>query len=207
VIRDERFDFVRVYEGWFVVKFTLMKLSLLSILIGGVMCVPQVYGLLQPARLAAAARRFPRQVGLGVVLMLVATGWFLYIVNNECLADFAAYKPFMLAGFGAVGVLSCIFVQDYLAARGLAVLLLLLAKTMVDTGRGHLGESPYVVLFQGLAYLFVVAGIWITVAPWRLRDFIRWFTANETVIRVGCGVRLAIGLGLVTLGLTAFRGM
>jgi len=207
ILRVERIDFVRVYEGWFVVKFTLMKLSLLSILIGGVMCVPQVYGLLQPARLAAAARRFPRQVGLGAALVLLATGWFLYIVNNECLADFAAYKPYMLVGFGAVGVLSCLFVQDFLAARGLAVLLLLLAKTMVDTGRPHLGESPYVVLFQGLAYVYVVAGIWITIAPWRLRDFIQWFTRNDTIVRVGCGFRLAIGLGLVTLGLTAFRGM
>ena len=204
---DERFDFVRVYKGSFVLKLEPMKLSLLSILIGSVICVPQVYGLLRPADLAAKARRFPRQTSVGIALMLVATAWFLYIVNNETLADFEQYKTLMLAGFGAVGVLSCIFVQDFLAARAVAVLLLLLAKTMVDTGRMHLGESPFVLAFQGLAYVYVIAGIWITVAPWRLRDFINWVTANETIIRIGCSVRLLVGLFFVALGLTAFRGM
>jgi len=184
-----------------------MKLSLLSILIGAVLSVPQVYGLLRPADLAARARRLPRHTSLGVVLMLLATGWFLYIVSNETLADFSEYRTLLLGGFGAVGVLSCIFVQDFLAARGIAVLLLLLARTMLDTGRPHLGESPFVPVFQGLAYLFVVAGIWITITPWKLRDLIEWLNSSEKVTRLACGVRLLVALFLVALGLTAFRGM
>ena len=132
-----------------------MKLSLLSILVGAVVSVPQIYGLVRPAGLASRAREFPRNLKAGVVLMLLATAWFLYILNAEPIADFTVYKPYMLAGFGAVGVLSCIFVQDFLAVRGLAVILLLLAKTMVDTGRPHLGETPFVVAFQALAY-----GMW-----------------------------------------------
>ena len=170
-----------------------MKLSLLSILVGAVVSVPQIYGLVRPAGLASRAREFPRNLKAGVVLMLLATAWFLYILNAEPIADFTVYKPYMLAGFGAVGVLSCIFVQDFLAVRGLAVILLLLAKTMVDTGRPHLGETPFVVAFQALAYVYVVAGI--------------WFTANEKMVRAGCAARLALGLFFVALGLTVFRGM
>ena len=184
-----------------------MKLSLLSILVGAVVSVPQIYGLVRPAGLASRAREFPRNLKAGVVLMLLATAWFLYILNAEPIADFTVYKPYMLAGFGAVGVLSCIFVQDFLAVRGLAVILLLLAKTMVDTGRPHLGETPFVVAFQALAYVYVVAGIWFTVAPWRLRDWLNWFTANEKMVRAGCAARLALGLFFVALGLTVFRGM
>lgn len=184
-----------------------MKLSLLSILIGVVMMLPQIYGLLRPADLAARVRRLPRHLPLGVVLMLLATAWFLAIVNAEPLADFTEYKPFLMLAFGAVGIFSCFFVQDFLAARALAVLALLLAKTMVDTGRPHLGESPFVVLFQGLAYVFVVGGICITVAPWRLRDWIEWLTSSHLIIRLGCTVRLAVALGLVVLGLTAFRDL
>ena len=59
----------------------------------------------------------------------------------------------MMAAFAAVGVLSCVFVQDFLAVRGLAVVLLLLGKLMVDTGRPHLGQSPFVLVIQAWAYV------------------------------------------------------
>src|SRR5712672_2675161 len=156
-----------------------MKLSLLSILLGVGMSVPQVYALTKPAQFTTAARRLPRNVPVGVALMLLGTAWFLWIVNAEPIADFSAYKSVMMFAFAAVGLLACIFVQDFLAVRGLAVVLLLLGKLMVDTGRPHLSKSPWVLLFQAWAYLFVIAGIWFTVSPWRLRDLLEWGTAND----------------------------
>src|SRR5271154_2276343 len=134
-----------------------MKLSLLSILLGVGMSVPQVYALTKPAQFTAAARRLPRNVPVGIALMLLATAWFLAIVNAEPIADFSAYKPVMMIAFAAVGVLTCIFIQDYLAVRGLAVLLLLLGKLMVDTGRPHLAQSPFVLIIQAWAYVFILA--------------------------------------------------
>ena len=184
-----------------------MKLSLLTILLGAGMSVPQIYGLARPKDFAAAARKFPRNPPLGIVLMLLATGWFAWNVNGEPIADFSAYKPAMLVGFTAVGVGACIFVRDFLAVRGLAVLFLLLAKLMVDTGRPHLGESPFVLVIQVWAYILVVAGICFTVAPWKLRDLLELATATETRVRLGSGLRLAFALFIVALGLTVFRGM
>lgn len=184
-----------------------MKLSLLSILLGIGMGLPQVFGLARPAQLAAAARRFPRNFPLGVALMLLGTAWFVWLVNNEPIADFSAFKPYMMAGFVAVGVLSCIFVQDFLAVRGLAVLLLLLAKLMVDTGRPHLDQSPFVVVIQAWAYVFVVMGIWLTITPWKLRDILEWATATEARTRLLSGVRLVFAAFVLILGLTTFRAM
>lgn len=184
-----------------------MKLSLLTILLGLGMGLPQVYGLAKPAQLAAAARKFPRNLAAGVVLMLLGTAWFVWNVNQEPIADFSAFKPYMIAGFIAVGVGSCLFVQDFLAVRGLAVLLLLLAKLMVDTGRPHLGESPFVEVIQTWAYMFVLAGIWFTIAPWRLRDILNWATATEARTRLLSGLRLAFATFVLILGLTVFRAM
>lgn len=184
-----------------------MKLSLLTILLGAGLGAPQIFGLAQPRKFGEAARRFPRNYGIGVALMLLATAWFVANVNSEPIADFSAYKPAMLVAFTAIGVASCIFVRDFLAVRGLAVVLLLLAKLMVDTGRPHLGQSPFVLVIQVWAYLLVLAGIWFTVTPWRLRDFIHWATANETRIRITSGIRLAFALFILLLGLTAFKGM
>ena len=55
-------------------------------------------------------------------------------------------------------------VIGYFAVRGLAVVLLLLGKVMVDTGRPHLGETPWVLVIQTWAYVLVVAGIWLSIA-------------------------------------------
>jgi len=184
-----------------------MSLSLLSILLGVGLGVPQIYGLARPAGLMAAARKFPRNLPAGVALMLLGTAWFVWNVNVEPIADFSAYKPHMMIGFAAVGVGACIFVHDFLAVRGLAVVLLLVGKLMVDTGRPHLSESPLVLVIQAWAYVLVVAGIFFTVAPWRLRDLIEWATATESRTRFLSGVRLVFAAFVLVLGLTVFRSM
>lgn len=178
---------------------------MLSILLGLGLAAPQIYGLTRPAQFAAAVRKFPRNLPAGIFLMALATLWFLWNVNQESLADFAAYKNHMMIGFAAVGLGACIFVQDFLAVRGLAVVFLLLAKLMVDTGRPHLGETAWVLVIQTWAYVLILAGMWFTVSPWRLRDFLEWATANEKRIKVGSAVRLAFAGFIVVLGLTAFR--
>ena len=184
-----------------------MSLSLLSILLGLGMSVPQVYGIAKPQQFAARVRKFPRNLPLGIALMLLGTAWFVWNVHLESVSDFAAFKPAMMAGFAAVGILCCIYVQDFLAVRGLAILLLLLAKFMVDTGRPHLAQTHWVWVIQVWAYALVIAGIWLTVTPWRLRDLINWANATETRVRVTSMVRLAFAVFIIILGLTAFRAM
>ena len=184
-----------------------MKLSLLSILLGAGMSVPQIFGLTRPAQFAAAARKFPRSLPIGCGLMLLATAWFVWNVNVEPIADFSVFKPYMMTGFTAVGILACIFVQDFLAVRSLAILMLLLAKLMVDTGRPHLDESPFVLVIQIWAYLLVVAGVWFVWTPWKLRDILNWATATEDRIRIGSIIRLSFAVFVLILGLTAFHAM
>lgn len=177
-----------------------LKLSTLAIVLGLGMALPQMYGLAKPAAFAAGVRKFPRSIPWGVALMLLGTAWFLWNVQQESISDFAAYKTPLMIGFGAVGVCTCIYVQDFLAVRGLAVVSLLLGKLMVDTGRPSLTITPWVLVMQTWAYVMVVLGIWLTVSPWRLRDWLNWATANDTRIRVGSALRLAFGLFVAALG-------
>jgi hypothetical protein len=184
-----------------------LKLSILSILLGLGMGLPQIYGIVKPAAFAAAVRKFPRSLPWGIALMALGTVWFLWNFSQESIADFAAMKTPLLAMFAAVGLGTCIFVQDFLAVRGLAVVLLLLAKLMVDTGRPALEQTQWVLVIQTWAYVLAVAGMWLTVSPWRLRDMLAWGTANEMRIKVGCGLRLAFGLFVAALGLTVFKSV
>jgi len=180
-----------------------MRLSTLTIVLGLGFGLPQLYGLLQPIKFREAVRKFPRSEPWGYALMLLGTVWFLWNLNQENISDFAAYKKAMLIGFAAVGVATCIYVRDFLAVRGLAIVFLLLAKLMVDTARWE--ETEWRLVIVTWAYLLVVAGMWLTISPWRLRDFLNWATATDQRVRIGSGLRLAFGLFVVALGLAVFR--
>jgi hypothetical protein len=180
-----------------------MQLSTLAILLGLGFGLPQLVGLIRPEQFRDALRRFPRSDTWGYILVLTGTAWFLWNLQLENISDFAPYKPIMLLGFSAIGILTCVFVRDFLAVRGLAIVLLLLAKVALDTQRW--ADTDWKNVITVWAYLWILAGIWFTVSPWYFRDWLNWNTATDRRIRVGCALRLAFGLLLVILGLTVYR--
>ncbi len=179
------------------------NLAPLAVALGLGLGALQVFALARPAAWREFLLRLPRHRGIGTVLVLAATAWFLFYLRSETLADFARFRPMLMAGFGAIGVLTCLYVTDLLGARGVALILLLLGKLMVDTARWHPSDWRWVV--TGLAYVWVIAGIWWTISPWRLRDALEWNCRSESRIRRLAWLRLALCALLVGLGLTAYR--
>ena len=175
----------------------------LSLVLGLLICLPQIYGLLHPAAMGERARRLPRSETAGYGLMAAGTIWFLFVLQHENLADFDAYKTKLQIFFGLVGVGACIYLRDFLAVRGMAVLMLLMAKLVVDNAR-H-ADSAWRVLLVAIAYGWIVKGMIFTVSPWRCRDIIEWAFSTERRIRLLCALRLAVGILLVLLGLTVFK--
>jgi hypothetical protein len=94
-------------------------------------------------------------------------------------------------------------VRDFLAVRGLALVLLLLAKLTLDTARWH--DSQWRLVLATWAYVWIIAGMWFTISPWRLRDLIQWQTDSDARLRMGSALRLGLGLLVALLGLTALR--
>lgn len=181
-----------------------LKLSTLAIALGLFFGLPQIYGIVNPQKFAANVRKFSRNTPIGIALMLLATAWFLLYVGEESISEFANYKPWLISAFAAVGIGSCVFVQDFLAVRGLAVLFLLLAKLMLDSGRPMLQTTHWTWVIQAWAYVLILIGMWLTISPFRLRDFLQWATANERRVRIGSAIRLAFGIFILVLGLTKF---
>ncbi len=174
----------------------------LAILLGTIFILPNLYGCFRPAQVGAAFRKFPRSEPAGWVLMLAGTAWFVWIVRETPLAEFEAFKKYFLIGFTLVGVLTCFFVKDFLAVRGLAVCILILAKVVTEKFRWL--DTAWRLYPITLAYLWVIAGICLTVSPWRLRDILEWKLRTEGRIRLLCGVCVAMGALFVILGLTVF---
>lgn len=166
--------------------------------------LPQLYAIINPEAYKASLKKLPRSIEIGWLLTLISTAWFLYNVHLEEISDFAPYKKFMLAGFGALGICACIFLRDFLAIRGFALFILLLAKLVCDTGRWV--ETPLRLLVITWAYVWICAGIWWTVSPWRGRDWVDWNIADDGRLKLLSVARLVFALVLIALGATVFRG-
>jgi hypothetical protein len=180
-----------------------VKLSTLSIALGLIVVVLNGFGLFKPKAFAEAARKFPRYTPAGYILTLLGTAWFLYYVSQESVSDFVNMKKFFYLLFGGVGIATCIFVRDFLPVRGLAVVFLLLGKLMTDVARW--ADTDWRLVISTWAYVLVVAGMWFTISPWRLRDILNWSVATESRTRTLSAVRCGFGVLVLVLGLTVFK--
>jgi hypothetical protein len=180
-----------------------LKLSVLAAVLGAAYAAPNIYGLANPARFGAFLKKFPRDLPSGIALILLGTAWFIYYIHLERNSEFAAMKPYLMAGFALVGVGACVYLQDFLAVRGLAVVMLVLAKLMLDTQRWH--DSEWRLVIAVWAYLMIVVGVWFTVSPWRCRNWIAWNTASDARLKLLSGIRAAFGVFVVVLSLTVLR--
>ena len=208
------FGFLLVFVGMFLYIGIRMNsevsLANLSVLLGVFLAAVSGYSLAKPDAVARALRAFPRANTPGCMLMLAATAWFLWNIRIEDMADYREIKHWFYIGFGAVGIGSCIFLRDFLAVRGLAVFMLLLAKLMLDTQRHYMLATPveqmseWRLVFAVWAYLIILFSMWLVVSPWRMRDMIDWMLAKPALLAAKGWFRLAFGLLLIALGLTVF---
>jgi len=180
-----------------------MKLSLLCLVLGFGYALPNIYGFLNTKSYGDALRKFPRSLPMGVVLILGATGWFEWLLWNERLADIAPWKMTLQGVFLFAGVAACFVLRDFLAVRGLAVLMMLTANVMLETQRLHPSALKNVITVW--AYVIAVGGMWLVISPWRLRDWIQWNTSNDTRFRKGLALRGMFGLMVAALGLTVLK--
>lgn len=180
-----------------------ISLSLIALVLGIGLGAPHLLGVWYPEKTAEALKKFPRSNIWGYILMSIGTVWFIANVRQESIADFAAMKKYMLIAFAAVGFGACFFLKDFLAVRGLAIVLLLMAKLVVDAARWH--KSEWTVVIQVLAYIWVIVGMWLTISPWRLRDWIQWYTKDLQRMKILSAVKVVCGLALATLGFTVYR--
>lgn len=180
-----------------------MTLSQLCLALAAVMVLSHGLALLKPDAVGGWLRAFPRNVTFGVPLMLIGTAWFEWNLWHETLSDIAPYKNLMLIGFAAVGLASCFFVKDFLAVRGLSVILLMAAWFVCEKARPH--DSLWRNALIAWAYVWVLFGLWWSMAPWRLRDWIDWWVARPSLLRGAAAAGVVWGILVAGLGLTALR--
>ena len=155
-----------------------------------------------PLRFTALARGLPRNYPLGVVLMLLATLWFVTLTGVMDLGEISSARVQLMAVWAIAGVLLTIFVPAFLAARGLGCLLLLGAAVVLDAA--FLATTPWRYVMTVLAYYWVIAGMVLVYSPHLWRDAVQYVTATPERFRLFSWPGVVFGVVLIALGIFVY---
>jgi len=153
------------------------------------------------AGLIAALKSFPRSQTAAAVFFGAGSAWFLYNIWNLSPADFGEYHLPLFIAFAFIAAMAFRSVPDFLAVRGVAILVLLAAMPLLMAG--YMNFDHRQIYFQkGLLYVGIALAIWVGAQPWRARDFLEWLFARESRTRWVGGLLTAYGLLLAAIAFT-----
>jgi len=174
-----------------------MSLTLATLLPGLILLALGVPLLVGHSGFAAVLKAFPRSTAAAYVFFGGGAAWFLYVIWHLSPADFGDYRKLLFAAFAVIAVLSFKCVPDFLAVRGLCVLVLMAAMPLLDAGYMNF-EHWQINFYKVFVYVCIALAIWLGAQPWRLRDFLGWLFARPGRSR-NFGAALA-GYGLLLTG-------
>jgi hypothetical protein len=136
------------------------------------------------------------KIAATIVLFGGATVVLLYKILHLSLADFGEYRRLLFAAFALICGLSFFKVRDLLAMRGLAILLLFLCDSVLDS----VYCSTFFLhnAFVCIVYIAIIFFIFAGAMPYILRDCLDRIIANDAVAATsGC---LCFIFSIVALG-------
>ena len=177
----------------------MTRLAITSTILGAVIVAGRLPGVVAPEKFRTHAQRFPRSILWGRILIGIAAMWAGISVYRAAIDDWEWARPLVVVGVPIAYWLVIRYADQFLALRGTAALLMLIAKVALDAA--DLSDVPSRLVVTVLAYLWVCAAMWMAVAPHQVRDWIGVVTANDARCRAVCSFTTAIGALLVVLGL------
>lgn len=155
------------------------------------------------AVVGSTARALPRSVGGSWLFFGTGAAWFLWRLSRLGESDlifFQTPQPVML-GFAVLAVLAFIYAPDFLAVRGLCVLMLLSAEPLLYAAYMEY-QHPQRLLMVTAVYLGLALALYLAAAPYRLRDFFAWLFHAPVRPRLLGALLLAYGLAMSAAAFT-----
>lgn len=155
-----------------------------------------------PAAVRRVMTGLPRNFRAGAVAMLLATVWADILVYSVDLAEMTEYRYWLLLFFTVLGIMTIIFLPDFLFARALGVLLLLATEVLLSATFAALHPARHVVTIIG--YIWAIAGMFFVTAPYLFRDLVDFFHKSDASTRRVGLLKAAGGVALIALGMICF---
>lgn len=179
-----------------------MSLLLATLIPGLILLLLGVPLLLNHSGFIAILKAMPRSKRATYFFFGLGAAGFLYNIWHLSPADFGDYRKILFAAFAAIAVLAFKYVPDFLAVRGLCIVVLVGAFPLLYSDAYMNFEHGQVVLFKIVVYLAIALAIWLGAQPWRLRDFLAWLFQRPGRARAFGGALAAYGLLLTGVAFT-----
>ena len=174
-----------------------MTLANVAYILGGLMTAGSVLAIIVPSTLRQALLAFPRNKPAALILTAIDMVWVAALVLDIPMGRFEHLKPAIYVVAPLSFFLMVRYMDELLAARALGGLLLLVAAPVLDAARWH--DSNWRFVITVWAYLAVVAGMALVLAPFYFRRWSAWWVAQDARLRAGGVVKLALGLFILSL--------
>ena len=152
---------------------------------------------------ASVARALPRSSIAAWVFFGASAVWFIWRLSHLGESDLIFFKtpqPVMIA-FALLAVLAIFFTPDFLAVRGLSVLMLLAAEPLLYSAYMEY-HHPQRLLMVSAVYIGLGLALYLAAAPYRLRDFFEWLFRLPSRPRVIGAIILGYGLATAAAAFT-----
>ena len=178
-----------------------MSLLLATLLPGLLLLVLGVPLLLNHSGFVVLLKALPRSATAAYVFFTAGAAWFLYNIWHLSPADFGDYRTILFFAFAIIAALAFKCVPDFLAVRGLCVLMLVAAAPLLGAAYMEY-DLPQRLFMVTLVYVGIALAIWLGAQPWRMRDFLTWIFARPGRSRVAGAAFTGYGLLLVIVAFT-----
>ena len=167
------------------------SLRAVGILLGLALVAAHVFAALRGEQTKAFLARFPRWHLAGLVWLTVDLIWAWAIAATMDWGEFLTWRVPVLVLLPVAYGLMIYLVHEFLAARALGMLLLLTAMPVLDAAFMKLPQSRLLVV--GLAYVWVVLGLFWTSSPHLLRDHIQFMVRSPQRWQIAVWAGIAYG--------------
>jgi hypothetical protein len=180
----------------------MSSLAQVSVILGAVVCV--LYGTLAlaPAASGSWLNAFPRNRAAAWVLTTVVIAWSGWLLYTSPLGKLEQYRDLVFVLVPVIILLLGFFMDDLLAPRALGGLLIIVPAIMLDAARWH--ESPLRLVVTVLAYVMVIKGCMLVIAPYWFRKGVEKYLSSDGHRRAWGSCGAVLGLALIGLGLTVY---
>ncbi len=184
-----------------------MSLTLATLITGFLLLALGVAFLVPSPAVVSSLKRFPRSRSLAYLFFGLGAVWFLYRVWYLSEADFGQFRKQLFVFFALVAVGAFIWVPDFLAVRGVCVLVLLGATNLLEPGYmdwtyGELTDGGRIYLYKIAVFVAAGVAVYLGASPFRARDFLNWLYRKPGRARLVGGLIATYGLVVTIVGFT-----
>ncbi len=151
-------------------------------------------------KLSKPLQAFPRSKNAALITMTIGGVWFLSHILKLGFADFGQYRNYLFVGFAALGLASFRYAPDFLAVRGLSIIILLSGGTILDSA--YRQEPTSRLLLVSITYVLIAIAIWLGSNPYKMRDFLSWMAKSSKNRKMIGYLSLIYGLTLTFISFT-----